>query len=416
MTKLIIVMIGLPARGKTFMSQKLYRYYGWKGINTRIFNVGNKRRELYEFTDSVSFFNEENINQMNKVAKSLLTEMIQWIIQDDNKIAIFDATNSNKERRSDIINTIDLFKIDNLRVCFIESYCDISDIIDKNIEMKMLNPDYKHKPKKDALKDFNERMIYYIRNYEEFKISEIKNKPNYSYLKITNINQLYKIYNVVGSHLSNLMSFMLNINIKTSKIYLTRHGESIFNTKNLIGGDSSLSDKGRKYSQELYNYLNHLDGLTNMDIYTSTLKRSKETSTYFRKLSECNNNITISEKKCLDEIDAGTYDSMTYTDIKEKYPDDFELRKKDKLNYRYPMGESYKDLIQRLEGFIVDLESNDRPVLIIGHQAIIRVIYAYLMNIPLDDIPHLEVPLHCLIQLTPYSHYYHETKTFLNNY
>ena len=244
-------------------------------------------------------------------------------------------------------------------------------------------------------------------------MSEIKNKPNYSYLKITNINQLYKIYNVVGSHLANLMSFMLNINIKTSNIYLTRHGESIFNTQNKIGGDSSLSDLGKKYSKVLYDYLHHQDFLNRIDIYTSTLKRTKETATYLRCLAGKNDSITITERKCLDEIDAGIYDSMSYSEIKEKHPEDYELRKTDKLNYRYPMGESYKDLIQRVEGFIFDLESNDKPVLIIAHQAIIRVIYAYLMNVPLIEIPHLEVPLHCLIKLSPYSHYYHETKTFL---
>ena len=414
MVKLIIVMVGLPARGKSYISQKIYRYYSWKGVNTKIFNAGNRRRELYDFTDSISFFNEDNITQMDQLAKTLLTEMIQWIIQDDNKIAIFDATNSNQKRRADIMNAIDLFKIENLKVCFIESYCNIHHIIDKNIEMKMLNPDYKDKPKKEAIKDFNERMVYYVRNYQEFDISEIQSNPNYSYLKITNINQLYKIYNVVGSHLANLMSFMLNINIKTSNIYLTRHGESMFNTKDMIGGDSSLSEKGKIYSQVLYDYLDHNGHLKEIDIFTSTLKRTKETATYLRTLSEQDNNVTINEKKCLDEIDAGSYDSMTYSEIKEKHPDDFELRKKDKLNYRYPMGESYKDLIQRLEPFIFDLESNDKPVLIIGHQAIIRVIYAYLMNIPLLEIPHLEVPLHCLIKLSPYSHYYHETKTFLN--
>ena len=174
MDKLIIIMIGLPARGKSFISQKLYRYYSWKGINTKIFNVGNKRREMYDFTDSISFFKEDNINNMNEIAKLLFTELIQWIIQDDNKVAIFDATNSNNKRRKEIIDAIDLFKIDNLRVCFIESYCDISHIIDKNIEMKLLNPDYKNKPRKDAIKDFNERMVYYIRNYQNLICQKLK--------------------------------------------------------------------------------------------------------------------------------------------------------------------------------------------------------------------------------------------------
>ena len=112
MVKLIIVMVGLPARGKSYISQKIYRYYSWKGVNTKIFNAGNRRRELYDFTDSISFFNEDNITQMDQLAKTLLTEMIQWIIQDDNKIAIFDATSGNQKRRTDIMNAIDLFKIE----------------------------------------------------------------------------------------------------------------------------------------------------------------------------------------------------------------------------------------------------------------------------------------------------------------
>jgi broad specificity phosphatase PhoE len=32
-------------------------------------------------------------------------------------------------------------------------------------------------------------------------------------------------------------------------IYFSRHGESIYNTKELIGGDSELSEKGKKYGE-----------------------------------------------------------------------------------------------------------------------------------------------------------------------
>ncbi len=35
----IIVLVGLPARGKTYMSRKLTRYLNWIGINTRGMNV-----------------------------------------------------------------------------------------------------------------------------------------------------------------------------------------------------------------------------------------------------------------------------------------------------------------------------------------------------------------------------------------
>ena len=43
-----------------------------------------------------------------------MLELIKWLLEVDNKIAIFDATNSNINRRKEIINTIETFKIDNL--------------------------------------------------------------------------------------------------------------------------------------------------------------------------------------------------------------------------------------------------------------------------------------------------------------
>ena len=39
--------------------------------------------------------------------------------------------------------------------------------------------------------------------------------------------------------------------------------------------------------------------------------------------------------KCLNEIESGVCDSMTYAEIKEKYPNDFLARDKDKFSYRY---------------------------------------------------------------------------------
>jgi broad specificity phosphatase PhoE len=40
--------------------------------------------------------------------------------------------------------------------------------------------------------------------------------------------------------------------------------------------------------------------------------------------------------------------------------------------YRYPRGESYEDLIERLEPVIFELERLRNPVLIVAHQATLR--------------------------------------------
>ena len=42
--KLIIVMVGLPARGKSYIVKKMARYLNWLQHPTRIFNVGDRRR------------------------------------------------------------------------------------------------------------------------------------------------------------------------------------------------------------------------------------------------------------------------------------------------------------------------------------------------------------------------------------
>jgi len=44
----------------------------------------------------------------------------------------------------------------------------------------------------------------------------------------------------------------------------------------------------------------------------------------------------------------------------------------DKLNYRYPRGESYMDLISRIEPVLYEIERSVDPVIVIGHQAILR--------------------------------------------
>src|SRR6201996_5499926 len=42
--KLIIVMVGLPARGKSYITKKTARYLNWLQHDTKIFNVGERRR------------------------------------------------------------------------------------------------------------------------------------------------------------------------------------------------------------------------------------------------------------------------------------------------------------------------------------------------------------------------------------
>lgn len=70
---------------------------------------------------------------------------------------------------------------------------------------------------------------------------------------------------------------------------------------------------------------------------------------------------------------------MTYEEIQERFPADFAARDQDKFHYRYPRGESYEDLVARLEPVIMELERQEN-VLVVGHQAVLRCLLAYFLD------------------------------------
>ena len=54
-------------------------------------------------------------------------------------------------------------------------------------------------------------------------------------------------------------------------------------------------------------------------------------------------------------------------------------------SYRYPRGESYEDLVARLEPVIMELERQEN-VLVIGHQAVLRCLLAYFLDKPAGEV------------------------------
>jgi broad specificity phosphatase PhoE len=47
-----------------------------------------------------------------------------------------------------------------------------------------------------------------------------------------------------------------------------------------------------------------------------------------------------------------------------------------------------------------ELESYHEPTLIVSHQAVLRMMYAYFMGIDRMDAPRIPIPLHTVIKLT----------------
>lgn len=174
-------------------------------------------------------------------------------------------------------------------------------------------------------------------------------------------------------------------------IIITRHGESKYNLENRIGGDPSLSAAGHAYGQRLASFCskNEMPKV----VFCSTKKRAIQTVRY------CMDTFNVC-KYCpeLDEIDAGICEMLTYEEFESTYPEEFARRQKDKLNYRYPSGESYTDLFKRTLPFITEI-LGEKTVFIVCHQAIVRALLYHLTDIPVGEIPYYKVPLHHILSL-----------------
>ncbi|PIA32389.1 hypothetical protein AQUCO_04500175v1 [Aquilegia coerulea] len=386
---LAIVLVGLPARGKTFTSAKLTRYLRWLGHETKHFNVGKYRRLKHGATLAADFFradNPEGVEARNEVAALAMDDMIAWM-QEGGQVGIFDATNSSRSRRNMLMKMAE----GKCKIIFLETLCTDERIIERNIRLKIQqSPDYADVADFEAgLQDFKNRLANYEKVYEPVEEG--------SYIKMIDMASgqggQIQVNNISGYLPGRIVFFLVNTHLTPRPILLTRHGESRDNVRGRIGGDTALSEAGELYMKKLANFVEkRLKSERTASIWTSTLQRTILTAgpiVGFPKI----------QWRALDEINAGVCDGMTYEEIKKNMPEEYESRKKDKLRYRYPRGESYLDVIQRLEPVIIELERQRAPVVVISHQAVLRALYAYFADRPLKEIPHIEVPLHTIIEI-----------------
>jgi len=390
MAKLAFVTVGLPARGKTFIARKVARYLSWLGHKTCVFNVGAYRRERLGSRHPHSFFdpdNEAGQSARLEMATSALDDMLRWMQDDSAEVGIYDATNTTRERR-DVVRERCLAA--GHQVVFIESICNDPEILEANIrENKLRSPDYAGSAPDEAIEDFRMRIAHYERVYEPVGDDEG------SYIKIIDVGRTVVAHRIEGYLPARLVFFLVNFHIRPRSIWLTRHGESEYNVAGRIGGDAALSARGIAYAEALAARIpKEIRGADAPPVvWTSTLRRTIETASRL--------GLPFRSWRALDEIDAGDCDGMTYAEIAEKMPAEFASRAADKFRYRYPRGESYQDVIQRLEPVIFELERERGPVIIIGHQAVLRALYAYIVDEPPEACPRIAMPLHNLIRLTP---------------
>ena len=318
-------------------------------------------------------------------------------------MAIFDATNTTRDRRQTLAQKA---KNENCFLLFVESICDDPDVLARNYELKLQNDDYRDMDPGKARKDFMDRVRAYEKVYETITDDEDSNEI--SYIKLIDVGRKVISRNCYGFLPSQVGFYLQNVHIQHRKIYLSLNAETYSTKENKYKSqseddDGRLTEDGRQYSLNLAKFI-EMDRESMKDakgrevlVLAGTAMVHAETILHLRMLYPCYTT------PLLNELRGGDLHGISPAEIKKKYPDEYERRKADKLQYRYPGvgGESYLDVIERLRPVVIELERQRRSALVVCNLAVLRCIYSYFMGISVENIPSIPIANHCILELEP---------------
>ncbi|KAH3679858.1 hypothetical protein WICMUC_000601 [Wickerhamomyces mucosus] len=455
--KILIALVGLPARGKTHLSVSLTRYLRWLGVKTQSFHVSDYRRKAYSnFEDDIpqDYFSaspktEEGIKIREQIINGCLSDIMSFFERERGQVAIYDALNALKIHRLEVE---ELFSKMNIKVLFIESIVDDAKLLKRNVNNAAASPDYEGWDPKLAKSDYLKRIQANAPIYEQIDFD--KTETHLNYIKFINFGERLVTHNSQHGYLINrIVFFLMNSRIKAGRVYFARCGKS--NLDKYID-DELLNSEGLEYSeilcktllarlkekrkQELREMINespiystpissvnsqssssnvstenipsltrkHLsrqpstaDGssVNSFVVWTATRKRTSETANPFRRKG-----ITVRERYQLNQLNTGAVADMPEEEIIKIFENEYLQDLKDPYHHRYPRAESYHDLAVRMEPLLLEMERMDGDILIIAHESVLRVLYGYLMACSCYSIPALEFPRDELIEIsyTPY--------------
>ncbi|CAI8508454.1 unnamed protein product [Hanseniaspora opuntiae] len=443
--KILIVLVGLPARSKTKLGVALTRYLRWLGVKTQIFHASDYRRNEGCIVDE----DEYMLGSQDVTGKFNLDSLCVDDEYDTDK-----DTNEVKKagiakRRHFIdkcLKDIDDFFFDNQN----NSQIAIYDALNITVEERgMLNQRYSQGEKghtKGCSVLFIEK-----RNNKVYVEMGGENENHLSFVKYIDYGETLYVNNSNHSYLINkIISFLMNLKEKKGRVYLSRCGNSDYDKYN---DDEILNEAGIAFAKRMtdvvINRINTLRKNTELNaispaspvssnefsiddlrtqvsvdrnmnlgkvnkrqisrhdgsdedsvvVFSAPRKRTYDTAQFFLKKG-----VAVRKKLELKQLNPGVIADLSLDEVKEQYPDEFVEFLESPYFYRFTKGESYHDLALRMGSLIFEVERMNGDVIIIAHESALRIIYGYLMAKSAKDIPTLEFDRENVIEIS-FGHY-----------
>ncbi|KAF7316225.1 6PF2K domain-containing protein [Mycena indigotica] len=439
--KILIVTVGLPARGKTHISRALERYLRWMGVKTEVVSLGDYRRKTLGGAQRLpsDYFTLGEKTDETKALRMKVSngceDLIWEFFTGGGQVVIYDANNGTRAARQALATKFDKAGI---HVIMLESLCDNQEIIERNIRsVKISSPDYRSWDPDKAVEDYYGR----IRDHEKYY--EPVEETTWPFIRIINASwrkdhgqQHSRLPSIPDSFLPHEHPQPIPNNILRS----SASGQSLI--EHSYKADSDLSPAGWEYAERLKDFVQERrakQGLLDrkLVIWTSTRRRAHHTAWPFISAAQASAtpssppvsptspltmttdlptdrsapplNVKVMEKPQMAEINPGVWDGLSPEQARKYYPSDWEGFTKDPYTFRAPRAESYHDLGVRIEPILIELEREREDLLIIGHASVIRCLLAYLIGLPASEIPAIEIARGDLLEVVPASYGVHST-------
>ena len=181
--------------------------------------------------------------------------------------------------------------------------------------------------------------------------------------------------------------------MQRTRIYLVRHGQVEGHEEKRYNGQVNvlLTQLGREQSERV------CDRLTNVPlraVYSSDLDRSR----YCAELIAATHDLTVYAHETLRELNIGDWEGRTWAELQDAYPEDWQARLLDLVNFQVPGGESLQDAADRIRPTIRKIieDNPDGDVALVAHGGANRIILLDAIGAPLEQAFSIEQDYGCL--------------------
>lgn len=162
-------------------------------------------------------------------------------------------------------------------------------------------------------------------------------------------------------------------------IYLLRHGAVDTEGRRFIGQrDVPLNSEGKRQARS---WRERLRGVAWAGVWGSDLQRARRTA-------EVISGGTVTEVPELRELHLGEWEGRLMSEVREKWPHQWQARGERLATFRPPGGESFADLQKRAMSAFTEIAAHAHagPLLVVAHAGVNRVLLCHLLAMPLKAL------------------------------